>query len=429
MSKLHFDFQFRSGEMSNVDLPVEVRGLRETTTPAQEKQRGLTLIQRSSVSRSVDVDPGVYWVTARLPSGHELSARVAVQSGRDVTVVLKPDPEDVSSNEDRELSHFIGGVSLSTPWPELDAADPDAVWGDLQSLGGETLDMRLRAFQGNLIGRAYVEQDPASWSHTARREGDGVTFEVPGRDAVQWLQLVQRGHPPLNVMLPAYGQSDCQVAVLRRESEAEGVPITWTVEVYPQNRVAHALLRYRDRGDLEQAAAAATSPAMDGENLLAGKARDPIGAVIGAYSLLRFGHLDRLHDWTGNLMRRFPELPDGAAIQGEHFARLGKHAQALDAFLALKDRGLPLFTDGLAFALQRLDLYLQATTETEAVFSPELLRRAGALRHRFERWSPWVNFGGTTLSFTGFDPALPDAKPFTHELGLVAGMDLTLFLP
>jgi hypothetical protein len=35
---------------------------------------------------------------------------------------------------------------------------------------------------------------------------------------------------------------------------------------------------------------------------------DPIAAAVGAYALLRFAELDRLHDWTANLYDRFPYL-------------------------------------------------------------------------------------------------------------------------
>src|SRR2546423_15128052 len=97
-----------------------------------------------------------------------------------------------------------------------------------------------------------------------------------------------------------------------------------------------------------------TSPELDAEELLEDKQQDPIAAAVGGYALLRFSALERLHDWTANLHSWFEWLPDGAAIRGEHLARMGQHDEALDAFLTLPSRGLPLFSDGLAYAVNRL---------------------------------------------------------------------------
>ena len=97
------------------------------------------------------------------------------------------------------------------------------------------------------------------------------------------------------------------------------------------------------------------------EKLLKDKEGDPLGASVGAYSLLQFGELDRLHDWTSNLMNWFVWLPDGLAIRGEHLARLGQHQEALAVFSQLPSRGVPQFTVGLSYAVNRLKVYTGAS--------------------------------------------------------------------
>ena len=64
--RVEFRFQFKSSELSVVDLPVEVRGAR------------LNLVSRNPASRGADLPAGSYFVTARLPSGQEFSRSVVV---------------------------------------------------------------------------------------------------------------------------------------------------------------------------------------------------------------------------------------------------------------------------------------------------------------------------------------------------------------
>ena len=82
--------------------------------------------------------------------------------------------------------------------------------------------------------------------------------------------------------------------------------------------------------------------------------RLPIGAAIGGYVLLRLGELDRLQDWTKNLCKYFPWLPDGVVIYAEHLARVGEHQQALERFLELPKRGLPFTSSGLTAMVESL---------------------------------------------------------------------------
>ena len=54
-----------------------------------------------------------------------------------------------------------------------------------------------------------------------------------------------------------------------------------------------------------------------------------------------------------------PWPPDVVCVRGEYLARVGEHAQALDVFLNLQARGLPVFADSLSHALNRLRVDLR----------------------------------------------------------------------
>ena len=89
------------------------------------------------------------------------------------------------------------------------------------------------------------------------------------------------------------------------------------VSVHLRNSTAETLLRYYERGMVLQMEnlTGKNSPAVVSEELLLGKVADPIAACVGAYTLLRLGEIDRLHEWTENLKNWFDWLPDGLAIR------------------------------------------------------------------------------------------------------------------
>src|SRR5207245_2876149 len=111
------------------------------------------------------------------------------------------------------------------------------------------------------------------------------------------VQLLQPGFVPLTVATPTAPEQQTRVVFARQPDGA------WTLDVQLDNSAANLLLHYRARGYAKQAAEAIDSPQLDAEELLRGKKQDPLAAAVGAYALLRFAELERLHDWTTNLYR------------------------------------------------------------------------------------------------------------------------------
>jgi glucoamylase len=158
------------------------------------------------------------------------------------------------------------------------------------------------------------------------------------------------------------------------------------------------LLRYRDRGWVHEASSVSDALEGQAEEMLREKLRDPVAAAVGAYGLLRFSTLEHLHDWTENLRRWFPRLPDGSAIRGEHLARAGEHDAALSAFLELWERGLPIFTDGVSYAMSRLELY---TTVGSDALDASRVARASRLLEALRRVAAAADFARPLLTIKG----------------------------
>jgi len=128
--------------------------------------------------------------------------------------------------------------------------------------------------------------------------------------------------------------------------------------------------------------------------------------------LLAYGDLDRMHDWPGNLADWFGWLPDGTAIEGERLARLGHHAEALDRFLELGQRGLPIFTDGLSLAASRLRHY--AGSGQKRIHAKHTAARA--LAQRLESWLVYADFGAFTVTLRAADLGDPEESQVPANL-------------
>jgi hypothetical protein len=421
MSILHFESNFSSTEVDTLDLPVEVR------------KPDLTLAARSFLSQPVELAPGTYYVSAKLPAGQQLSRTVEVLEGQDALATLTPQPEDESPHQWQEMQHFILGPSETTQQasrsqsslsghaspsadPRSSGSIPVERGSELESLGAPGSAAKLRGYMGNILRGEYQVSENQNWlSLTYTSPQDYYLYVVPPGD-MKLVQLLQSEAPAINMMLPVWQHQGCQLVVAQ---QSNGL---YTLDAILEHQLANTLLRYMQRGFLEQASTMAVSPALSSEQLLYRKVDEPIAAAVGAYALLRLGDLERLHNWTENLLNFFEWLPDGLTIRGEHLARLGNHDQALNQFLALPTRGLPIFSDGLSYALDRLGLYIRVG---EKNFGEVRLKDARTLLEQLQRFAAFVDFRRPLLTFAGIEPGDPSDVTPSGDIARYDGLDIS----
>jgi hypothetical protein len=107
--------------------------------------------------------------------------------------------------------------------------------------------------------------------------------------------------------------------------------------------------------------------------------------------------LERLHDWTRNLSE-FEWLPDGLVVHAEHAARAGDHKSALENLRQLPQRGLPAFSMGLGYAVDRLRTYARLMPDDE-----DLRERLADLT----RYAVATDFSARITTFAGDRPDAP----------------------
>jgi hypothetical protein len=266
----------------------------------------------------------------------------------------------------------------------------------------------FRWFGGNpLQGQCRPAQAPPS----AKWDGRDVVTIDPSKDGVlpALAQLVQEGRPPLNVALPVVSMKRFTLQALRLHNGQRSFDVTWTDE--DVNR----LMAYLRHGMLAEAGLLVQAPSLELKVLWPGPAIGPqpginaVTAALVAYILLRLGDVGpQLSDWAALKVQSDFPLADSSALRGECLARAGRHAEALDAFLQLSVRGLPLFADGLTLALDRLRAYDRAS---KIALAPSRRKAAGELLARLQPFGTFADFDNAFLSYTGSDPNEPDAVP------------------
>ena len=413
MPQVGFRLDFKSFELQSLDLPIEIRKL------------NATLMARPLSTEQVTLPAGQYYATTSLPAGQRLLSTFEVVDPPvqdPLVVTLAPDPEDASPHEWEEVPHFLGRSKASAV-----RAPEGATKGSLES-SLETPRPRfrsarraaspplLRVFSGNVVARTHRTEPAREVLRATELEQDRlVQFEVPGRDAPLIAQLVVPGGRVQNMALPVSGANRLRLVVDRRSGRLQ-------MEAYLENSAANMLLQYAGAGVAHAAATASRAAALDGEQLLMQKMADPIAAAVGAYALLRLGSLDQLHDWTSNLRARFAWLPDGAAICGEHLARLGRHQEAFEAFAEVPRRGLPAFADGLFYVVERVKLYASRQSKSQQRIDPA---RAQAVFDQLEVFAGLARRQRPITTYPGIDVADPETNDAPVNFTAADGLKLS----
>jgi hypothetical protein len=400
-------------------------------------------------SRGISLEPGTYFVTARLPDGSEETrsvllgnpqstvwkekADVTVPVGQAFTVLIYEPSSTIqgtraaAGREDLLPLRTWSKSLLSEAVPESGAAElqletmgtragenvirgisPDVNW--LRSVPG-----RVQWYVGNPLSNLVPRTDLP----------DHLDFETPlhvnapsgGTLIAQWQRPRQLA---LNMVLPVCAPIGCNVVTHFINGEQP------RLDVILDNSEADTLLRYLRVG--------LSSEAVDyfnaqiAQRLLDEKTEDPMGALIGAYVLLRFTkeveanvrEADRWEQWTENLQNNFANIPDSLIIRAEQLGRKGLHREALQRLVRLPERGLPVFSVGLSMAIDRLGLYLDASRSSEEQVTSEFdqadFAKVKPLLDRLRCFGAFAIYSAPYLTYSGLNPREPSAEVLPDNL-------------
>ncbi|RDJ05059.1 hypothetical protein [Rhizobium grahamii] len=108
-----------------------------------------------------------------------------------------------------------------------------------------------------------------------------------------------------------------------------------------------------------------------------------------------------------------PWLVDQLCIRAEALARRGQHEKALSLFLKVPDRGVPMFSMGLRFTLDRLKGY--RTSARTGKLDPSFVARIEPALERLERLALGADFDQPLLTFLSIVPQDSPIPPAERE--------------
>jgi len=284
----------------------------------------------------VPIAPGQYLVEARLPSGERTRRRVEVASG---------------GNESR--------VSLAF-------ARSSHEWMGVAQYADSSVARRARAKRR---GDSFVPARCDCSVSVLRREGgrwlafDGVLTAGPADDEARMYAIADPGPTDaLRVVLISAADGSSRFAMRLPTAWPLSAPSRLELIVHtpshqeqgsnprvtltrPGDPLFDGLVAFACAGDTD--GVRQTTAASFGEARLLDKLNDPVGAVLGAYVLLRMREVDRLTTWTQSLTARFPWLPDGFLALAWQRVLEGRTGDVPALLAQAMDAGPPIFSEGM----------------------------------------------------------------------------------
>jgi hypothetical protein len=357
------NFGANAGDASEARIPVEVINANLETA-----WQGTT-----ALSEGVTVpvkEPGVYLVRATLPSGELMTSTVRVTNDRTTTATLRPPRQ--SPNVELAWAYYMQPGPARSGWrpPRASGLESFRVADEL-AFGVEVLpqcDFWLLRRDNEWM---QAEPDELATRPVPIEPGDPtavVALDVSSLNAfaAAWVSVDWQDHQQL-MAVPVWRDRHVRILILRNDRNNQGLT-PYRVLVGGSHPQSEAILGFLTSGDFEAARRTGGNWIDDAELMLYDKVRDPIGAIVAGYFLLRAGSLDRLHDWTTNLANWFSAIPDGAVILGWHMALTNRWDLAEQWLTEAVARGIPLYTQGLRLLHDGLRILLTRGAKVEPQF-------------------------------------------------------------
>lgn len=208
------------------------------------------------------------------------------------------------------------------------------------------------------------------------------------------LQIAQAGFRTLNIMVPP----GCAVKV-----RAGPEPFRSRIATKFGVDLVDDLIDLRRGGLLSEATGVAQT--LKVKDVLDIAQDHPAAAVAAVYIMLRSSDFKEAADAIGALASRGKPGVDLLLLQAELEARRGNDREAEAAFLSAARQGLPMFSTGLSYLVDRLRMYMQSAGPAGA----------GALKESLvmlQRVAARCDFNVVFTNYTGASPASPGDEVF-----------------
>lgn len=391
--------------------------------PVEIRSADSALVARGTVDAldqaTEGLKAGEYHVGVTLPSGEKIVQSVTIgktleggiESLRGLVTEWPAIREHVTTRVTDALAATVTAVDAEDQAELVLAGGARATRGAVQAVKSHRTALRTVG----LLEGSGVKASMAS-VRRIKANGQDVIVERPAGAAAVTVQITDPNVPPFNVVVPPG-------ATLTIGTETDG---ELSVSLSTGLACADDLLRFRGEQRLDDVTAVLDSlgPASvqrHSETQLA-------GALVIAYGLLRSANIDQMREVAQHLLVARPDDPDVLAIGGEVWARDGNHVAAMRCFLDALTYGLPAFSYGLNYCVERLRLYTVAEIMVDEHQRGELDRLSERCKAQYrvvQGFALKMDFEAAVTGYSGYDPSNPLAPRPTLTVGILLSAGAT----
>ncbi|HEV7409516.1 MAG TPA: hypothetical protein VGO01_13610 [Bradyrhizobium sp.] len=333
MASLTVKLDTPSNQRWSGTFPVEVRDCVK-----------LVLRARGVSDGKLEVPPGRYLVTAILPNGQQAAADDIVELG---------------AGEDREVKVSVSDLDFPSSLQNITTLG-DSVRAFARPMTQYFTSHNVAILKGNWLAARMTPNAPPLVREPTARSSLEIEFADTDGGVAQWIEIS--------------GSKKC-IYIAVPVDKGRSTTVQWELNSKTEELKLHfdfndgELNSYFDfiRNDQTlEARSIGQSIITQSEQFMNDKRRSPLRAVLGAYVLLRANELDRMDEWTGNLLNLCGWLPDVLAVRVEYLARVGQHAEALKLLLNVANSGAPWFRSGVGYLEKRAKLYVNVAATKQS---------------------------------------------------------------
>jgi hypothetical protein len=153
------------------------------------------------------------------------------------------------------------------------------------------------------------------------------------------------------------------------------------------------------------------------DQLLPYAAEHPGAATLFGYALLRAGELSTVETALGRIPNRGAMEPDATILLAECAARAGgqRSGESFDLFIKAAGSGIPSFSPGLSYLVERLRLFAQCEPSDERSLPGDVNERARAALAKIEPYSIYADYTRLFTCYSGLTPIAPNANKISKS--------------
>jgi hypothetical protein len=384
--------------------------------PIEVRRPDFALVRRATLGNIrdlvADVAPGTYVISVGLPGGSRVGQEVVLKEDGTIDstevsrslATLPTIASDIgramssnsSANVLRAALSLAGSMLAKLPTPQIIGRSASSLASNTPP---DTTPVKIICSDGApLTARARLRE--ADYTVRQARSGWRISRKLQGASSV--IQLLQSTRPPINVVLPP--------ATILKVKPPFQAGSRLRIGISVGNDVVDRILQLRRRGRIEEVVS--LMPSLTPAAVNSYVKNKPGAALAAGYILLRSIQTEIARKVIAIVVDSLNRSPDALVMGAELAARAGDHSAALSGFVSARKLGLPAFSYGINYTIDRLRMYATSANEVNKLEQLKIngaeIRAAKEALSACQTFALFMDFANPMTMYTGRNIDDPD---------------------